>query len=159
MMGTSLHESLPGCLSEADVNSENVRARRTRSAQRQGWPAGLPRTSSASALCQAQGKPRRNQVPSPPWSGEQGGVGVGDTSVGRLHAHLCGCSNTCAWGPGEVRRELSSRGISVRKPRSEKQQAKGLSTPGDFEGFVDTAPTCGRPRIQDQYKAQNIFVS
>lgn len=66
--------------------------------------------------------------------------GGGDTSVGHFHAISVDAEGIRVPRPGEVRRELPSRGISVRK-NSVKQQAKGLSIPGDSEGFVDKTPT------------------
>ena len=76
--GNLLRRELFGCPSEADVNSENVSGPRAWP-HRQGWPlCWSAKHCQCLALCQAQGTPRRNQAPSPPWSGEQGGgAGVG----------------------------------------------------------------------------------
>ena len=59
--------------------------------------------------------------------------------------------------PGGGRRELPSRGIRVRKT-SVKQQAEGLCTTGDSEGFMDMAPTWDTQDSGSVHGvAQNIF--
>ena len=114
--GNLLRRELFGCPSEADVNSENVSGPRARP-RRQRWPLGW----SAEDLrrqppCQAQGRPRRSQAPSPPRGG-----GQGDRHISRslLCSFLWLQKGVRSPRLGEVRRELPSRGIRVSKNTSE----------------------------------------